>query len=139
MLRPTDAPTGQMRSPDGSGDSTPIEEWARRFPVGTTAWLGGHDLDARILVYDALKAQVVLTSGPIELCVITPLSTDEGLYFAAKIADRLAADATLWVTWSQADRSTMESAFANAGFRPIETGIPVEEFTLQGFRYPNEP
>jgi len=66
-------------------------------------------------------------SGPLDAVIVTPLSTDEALYFARKSAARLTPDGHVWVVFlSESNQEAGErlsardlgEMFAQQGFKP---------------------
>lgn len=96
---------------DGDCDSTSRNRDVFSFPPGTRTWLGGHDLTARREVHNRLKATIELVSGSIDVAIITPLSTDEAVYFAQKVAGRLQDQGPIWIS---RPRSTKTPARASS-------------------------
>ncbi len=60
-------------------------------------WLGGHLLEAKRVIESSLSQTSRPATGPIDVAIITPDTTDEAGYFADKLRPRLVPGATLWV------------------------------------------
>lgn len=95
----------------------------------TRLWLGGHFAAARRLLELDVKGLPRPATGPIDIAMITPVSVDEAVYFAIKLASRLEAGGSVWIVVrdknqhasdgsSMIDDQQLLQAMAGSGFEP---------------------
>ncbi len=101
-----------------------------RPPKDARLWIGGHNTLLRGQLDQQLKDNPRPPTGPIDLAIITPLTTDEALYFAAKVKPRLQCGGTIWIARPETNQNWIdakttgeefESRLAELGLRLVRT------------------
>lgn len=78
--------------------------------TGLRIWVGGNNTDARREIEQYLSETTRPPTGPLDAAFITPNTSEEAAYFAAKLKPRLTPDACVWVVVPGTDNSAKESA-----------------------------
>ena len=78
--------------------------------AGLRIWLGGHNTDARREIEHYLSETTRPPTGLLDAAFITPVTSEEAAYFAAKLKPRLTPDACLWVVVPGTNNSATQSA-----------------------------
>lgn len=101
-----------------------------RPPKDARLWIGGHNTLLRGQLDQELKSNPRPPTGPIDLAIITPLTTDEALYFAAKVKPRLPRGGTIWIATPKTNQNLIntkstgeefESQLAELGLKLVRT------------------
>lgn len=75
--------------------TTAVEAW--KASPQARVWVGGNNTSARreveLIVGDSARPP----TGPLDQAFLTPLSNDEALHFARKLAARVVAGGSLWI------------------------------------------
>lgn len=78
--------------------------------TGLRIWVGGNNADARREIERYLSETTRPPTGPLDAVFITPVTSEEAAYFAAKLKPRLTPDARVWVVALCTDNSATQSA-----------------------------
>jgi hypothetical protein len=111
---------------------------------GARVWVGGHNLAAKQEIERHLTGTDRPSTGPLDIALIAPLTSDEALYFAGKLRSRLTAAGGVWIIYPNA-RAAGGEAFARQldemvigmferGFGEAGRGAVSEHFSTLGFR-----
>ncbi len=111
---------------------------------GTRAWVGGHNHEAKAALEPFLNGVQRPPEGPLDIAFIAPLSVDEGLYFAGKLALRLTPAAAVWIVYPRS-QTPQAAAYSGTlddlvlgmfqrGYVEQGTASVSEAFTSRGFR-----
>jgi hypothetical protein len=130
----------------GQRDETPIstlEAWG--LAPGKRVWVGGGNASAHREVESLLLADIERPpTGPIDLAILTPQSTDEAVYFARKLRPRLRPHAPLWIVFPKrgnpheqeftGNLDEMIIAFFELGFSEAMRAAVGEDYSSTAFR-----
>ena len=124
--------------------------WFESLGLGpmTRLWLGGHLGAARKLLELGVKGLPRPATGPIDIAMIPPVSVDEAVYFASKLASRLGSAGGVWIVVrdknqyasddsSMIDDQQLLQAMGGSGFEPrggtvdLSAGLKAVGFELQ--------
>jgi len=90
-------------------------------------WIAGNHAEAKQIANRHFRHAVRPPVGPIDGAVIAAGTTDEAVYFAAKVQQRLAAHGTLWILLSDSAADAaggaaleLDARLARHGFRRLE-------------------
>lgn len=78
--------------------------------TGLRIWVGGNNTDARREIERYLSETTRPPTGPLDSAFITPVTSEEAAYFAAKLKPRLTPDARVWVVVLRPENSVAQSA-----------------------------
>ncbi len=129
----------------GQRDEIPIstlDAWG--LSPGKRIWIGGNNTNAHRQVESLVTVECDRPpTGPIDLAIVTPQSTDEAVYFARKLRSRLDAGATIWIVFpkfgtAQEQEFTgnfdeMAIALYELGFHESARAPVGEPYTSTGF------
>lgn len=119
-----------------------IEFWG--LHTGTRAWVGGHNLEAKAALEPLVADVQRPAEGPLDIGLIAPLSVEEGLYFAGKLAGRLTPQAVVWIVYPRS-QTPQAAAYTGTlddlvlgmfqrGYVELGTASVSEAFTSRGFK-----
>ncbi len=78
--------------------------------TGLRIWVGGNNTDSRREIEHYLSEATRPPTGTLDAAFITPVTSEEAAYFAAKLKPRLTPNASVWVVVPRTDSSARESA-----------------------------
>lgn len=105
-------------------------------------WIAGNHAEAKQVANRHFRHAVRPPVGPIDGAVIAAQSTDEAVYFAAKVQGRLAAHGTLWILRSEpaadADAACsadmdLDARLSRYGYRRIEAATTYRDLVCTAF------
>lgn len=119
-----------------------VETWGIR--PGLRVWVGGNHIDARQEIEKYATGTERPPTGPIDLGVVSPLTTDEALYFSGKLRPRLSPGALVWIVYpnpSTSDGQAFAARFEELivgmferGFVESGRGPVSDRFSMVGFK-----
>lgn len=68
---------------------------------GSRVWLGGHNVACRIRLEPLLASCQRPPTGVLDAALIAPRSSDEAVYFAAKLQPRLVSGGLIWIVFAE--------------------------------------
>jgi len=133
------------RTMPGQRDEIPIstlEAWG--LSPGKRIWIGGHNANAHRQVESLIAIECERPpTGPLDLAIVTPHSTDEAVYFARKLRSRLDAGAAIWIVFPKfgttqereftGNFDEMAIALYELGFKESARAPVGESYTSTGF------